>query len=90
VTEEERWHQCPWAGAVDSEDRVVVMDLDAVDPAPLVLDGVAADIWRALAVPITERELVLGLSQVFDASLDEIAAAATRPGTGASWLPTTT
>ena len=63
---ETRWRHAPEATDVDSGDRVVVVDLTARDPRPQVLEGTAATIWRLLAEPRTEDELVTALTDEYD------------------------
>ena len=71
---ETRWLRSPDAAHTDSGDRVVALDLGARDPRPQVLDGVAATIWRLLAVPKTEQELVTDLVEAYaDADPDLVA-----------------
>ena len=62
---ETRWLRSPDAAHTDSGDRVVALDLAARDPRPQVLEGVAAIIWRLLALPKTEQELVADLVEAY-------------------------
>ncbi len=62
---ETRWLRSPDAAHTDSGDRVVALDLAARDPRPQVLEGPAAIIWRLLAQPKTEQELVADLVEAY-------------------------
>ena len=62
---ETRWLRSPDAAHTDAGDRVVALDLAARDPRPQVLEGVAAIIWRLLAQPKTEPELVADLVEAY-------------------------
>ena len=71
---ETRWSRSPDVAHTDSGDRVVVLDLAALDPRPQILEGVAAVIWRLLDGPRTEPELVAELVEAYaDADPDLIA-----------------
>ena len=62
---ESQWSRSPDAAHTDSGDRVVLLDLAARDPRPQILEGVAAVIWRLLAQPKTEPELVAELVEAY-------------------------
>src|SRR5690349_5945574 len=56
--DEVRWARAADLAVVDSGDRVAVLDLSEVEAAvPLVMEGPAAAVWRALDRPRTTTEV---------------------------------
>jgi len=55
---EATWRRSPDVALVEHDDRVVLLDLaDPVSARPLVLEGPAVAVWRALRQPGTSREV---------------------------------
>ena len=57
-----QWRRTKGVAVVDRGERVVAMNLEHLAQPPLVFADTAAQIWRALAKPRDERELILELA----------------------------
>lgn len=51
---------------VDHDDRITVVRLQALADLPIVLDGTAAALWRALATCATVEALAAAMAEEFD------------------------
>jgi hypothetical protein len=67
------WRHSGSAAYVESEDRVVVLDLDHLDLQPYVFEGSASQIWACLDGDRTEEEVVTDLAEAFGAPGDQVA-----------------
>ena len=64
--EETVWRRVEHAAYVDSDERVVVLDLDHLDLPPYVFEGTAAEIWACLDGDRTESEIIDDLAEAYD------------------------
>jgi hypothetical protein len=60
------WRRATSTAYVESEGRVVVLDLDHLDLPPYVFEGSAAEIWACLDGDRTEDEVVADLASAFE------------------------
>ena len=60
------WRRVEHAAYVDSDERVVVLDLDHLDLPPYVFEGTAAEIWACLDGDRTESEIIDDLAEAYD------------------------
>jgi hypothetical protein len=67
------WRRSGSAAYVESDERVVVLDLDHLDRQPYVFEGSAAQIWACLDGDRTEAEVVADLAGAFGAPVEQIA-----------------
>jgi hypothetical protein len=62
------WSRSPDVAFVDDGLRVVILPLEqSLVTTPLLLQGIAADVWRELAAPRTTTELIDGIASKHDA-----------------------
>lgn len=57
-----------------ADDRVTVLDLNAPDRPPLILEGTAMEIWRLLDGNLDRDALVEVLVDEYDVPADDVAA----------------
>lgn len=69
-----RWHQAAQVAQVDSGDRVVLLALSHPAEQPRVLSDSGAVIWRLLAVPVTDDELIASVADAYSVAPDVVAA----------------
>jgi hypothetical protein len=67
------WRHAARAAYVESDERVVVLDLDRLDRQPVVFEGSAAQIWACLDGDRTEVEVVADLAEAFGVPVEQIA-----------------
>jgi hypothetical protein len=67
------WHRAAATAYVETEDRVVVLDLDHLDRAPYVFEGSAAQVWACIDGDRTEADIVHDLSAAFGVSIEVVA-----------------
>jgi pyrroloquinoline quinone biosynthesis protein D len=67
------WRRSASAAYVESDERVVVLDLDHLDLQPYVFEGSAAQIWACLDGDRTEAEVVTDLAEAFGVPADQVA-----------------
>ncbi|WP_151084287.1 PqqD family protein [Nocardioides cynanchi] len=67
------WRRSGSAAYVESDERVVVLDLDHLDHQPYVFEGSAAQIWACLDGDRTEVEIVADLAEAFGAPVEQVA-----------------
>jgi hypothetical protein len=73
--DEVRWARAADLAVVDSGDRVAVLDLSEVEAAvPLVMEGPAAAVWRALDRPRTTTEVCVRVAADFGLPATEVRA----------------
>jgi hypothetical protein len=60
------WRRSPSAAYVESDDRVVVLDLDHLELQPYVFEGSAAQVWACLDGDRSESEIVHDLAEAYD------------------------
>jgi hypothetical protein len=51
---------------VDHDDRITVVRLQVLADPPIVLDGTAAALWRALATCVTVEALTAAMAEEYD------------------------
>ena len=68
------WRRSGSAAYVESDERVVVLDLDRLDRQPFVFQGSAAQIWACLDGDRTEAEVVADLAEAYAVSTDLVLA----------------
>ena len=68
------WHRAAATAYVETDDRVVVLDLDHLDRAPSVFEGSAAQVWACVDGDRTEVEIVHDLAETFVVPSDVVAA----------------
>jgi hypothetical protein len=59
------WRRVEHAAHVDSDERVVVVDLDHLDLPPYIFEGTAAVVWTCLDGDRTESEIVSDLAEAY-------------------------
>jgi hypothetical protein len=67
------WRRAPSTAYVESEGRVVVLDLDHLDLPPYVFEGSASQIWACVDGDRTEAELVADLAEAFEVPAEVVA-----------------
>jgi hypothetical protein len=67
------WRRAPSTAYVESEGRVVVLDLDRLDLPPYVFEGSASQIWACVDGDRTEAELVADLAEAFEVPAEVVA-----------------
>jgi hypothetical protein len=67
------WRRSGSAAYVESDERVVVLDLDHLDGQPFVFEGSAVQIWACLDGDRTESEVVADLAEAFGAPIEQVA-----------------
>ena len=67
------WRRAPSTAYVESDQRVVVLDLDHLDLAPYVFEGTASQIWACIDGDRTESEMVADLAEAFEVTADVVA-----------------
>jgi hypothetical protein len=60
------WRRSASAAYVESDDRVVVLDLDHLDLQPFVFEGSAAQVWACLDGDRSETEIVDDLAEAYE------------------------
>jgi hypothetical protein len=60
------WRRSGSAAYVESDERVVVLDLDHLDLQPYVFEGSAAQVWACLDGDRSESEIVHDLAEAYD------------------------
>jgi hypothetical protein len=60
------WRRSGSAAYVESEERVVVLDLDHLDVQPYVFEGSAAQVWACLDGDRSESEIVDDLAEAYE------------------------
>jgi Coenzyme PQQ synthesis protein D (PqqD) len=60
------WRRSDRAAYVESEHRVVVLDLDHLDVQPYVFEGSAVQVWACLDGDRSESEIVEDLAEAYD------------------------
>jgi hypothetical protein len=68
------WRRATGTAYVESEGRVVVVDLDHLDRAPYVFEGSAAQVWACVDGDRTESQIVTDLAEAFEAPVEVITA----------------
>jgi coenzyme PQQ synthesis protein D (PqqD) len=66
------WRRATGTAYVESDGRVVVLDLDHLDLPPYVFEGSAAQVWGCLDGVRTEVEVVADLADVYDVSVEVV------------------
>jgi Coenzyme PQQ synthesis protein D (PqqD) len=69
-----RWRQAAQVAQVDSGDRVVLLGLSHLAEHPRVLADSGAVIWRLLAEPASEDELIGSVAEAYDVEPAVVAA----------------
>jgi hypothetical protein len=67
------WRRSASAAYVESDERVVVLDLDHLELQPYVFEGSAAQIWACLDGDRTEAEVVTDLADAFGVPNHQVA-----------------
>jgi hypothetical protein len=67
------WRRAPGTAYVETEDRVVVLDLDHLDRRPYVFEGSAAQVWACLDGGRTEVEIVTDLAEAYEVPAETVA-----------------
>jgi Coenzyme PQQ synthesis protein D (PqqD) len=67
------WRRAGRAAYVESEERVVVLDLDHPDLPPYVFEGSGAQIWSCVDGDRTEDEMVADLAEAFEVPIERVA-----------------
>jgi hypothetical protein len=67
------WRRATSAAYVESEGRVVVLDLEHLDHPPYVFEGSAAHVWASLDGERSEEEIVTSLAGTFQAPAEVVA-----------------
>jgi hypothetical protein len=67
------WRRAGTAAYVESDERVVVLDLDHLDRQPYVFEGSAAQVWACLDGDRTETEVTADLAEAFGAPVGQVA-----------------
>jgi hypothetical protein len=67
------WRRAGTAAYVESDERVVVLDLDHLDRQPYVFEGSAAQVWACVDGDRTEAEVVTDLAEAFGVTNDQVA-----------------
>jgi hypothetical protein len=60
------WEHATSAAYVESDERVVVLDLDHPELPPYVFEGSGAQIWACVDGDRTEAEIVADLAEAFE------------------------
>jgi hypothetical protein len=60
------WRRSASAAYVESDERVVVLDLDHLDLQPFVFEGTAAQVWACLDGDRSETEIVDDLAEAYE------------------------
>ena len=68
------WRRATSTAYVESEGRVVVLDLDHLDLPPYVFEGTAAAIWACLDGDRTEDEIIDDLAEAYEVEASVVAA----------------
>ena len=66
------WTINPHVAWVGTADRVVVLDLDAPDAAPIILSGSSAEVWHTLRMSGHPEEIVSVVAETFEQPVHEI------------------
>jgi hypothetical protein len=67
------WERATSAAYVESEERVVVLDLDHPELPPYVFEGSGAQIWACVDGDRTEAEIVADLAEGFEVPVEVVA-----------------
>jgi hypothetical protein len=68
------WRRATGTACVESDEHVVVLDLDHLDRAPYVFEGSAAQVWACVDGDRTESEIVSDLAEAFEVPVAVVAA----------------
>lgn len=60
------WRRATSAAYVESDQRVVVLDLDHLDRQPYVFEGTASQVWTCVDGDRSETEIVADLAEAYD------------------------
>jgi Coenzyme PQQ synthesis protein D (PqqD) len=67
------WRRAVSAAYVESEGRVVVLDLDRPELPPYVFEGSAADVWTRVDGVRSEADIATGLAEAYGAPVEVVA-----------------